>query len=108
MPTANLTTMFDEVAEQGKWHTPPGMAHWAGSGPKAKTCRECEYWTGGRERYATAKTGDHAANELKPGQCAKYKQITGKLHGRIPHRTPACKHFNAADKPPAITEEPKY
>lgn len=108
MPTAHLTRMFDDTSEAGKWQTPSGCAHWAGSGPKGKTCRECEFWTGGKERYATAKTGDHMAHELKPGQCAKYKQLKGRYDGRIPHRTPACKHFNAADSAPAIAEAPKY
>lgn len=104
MPTAHLTEIYQPEAEEGKWKTPPGMAHWSGTGPKGTTCRECEFWTGGKERYASAKTGSHAKSELKPGQCAKFKQLTGRYEGRIPHRTASCRHFNAADKAPAITE----
>lgn len=106
--TKNLTNIYGSEAEAGKWKTPEGMAHWSGTGPKGTTCRECEFWTGGEERYASAKSGSHAATELKPGQCAKYKQLVGKCVGMIPHRTASCKHFNAVDIAPAITEKPKW
>jgi hypothetical protein len=61
--------------------TPPGMAHWAGTGPTEKVCRDCAAWVlVGRVRL-----------------CEKYKRMMGKDEWEtkkvIPSDTAACKYF---------------
>jgi hypothetical protein len=58
--------------------TVPGMAHFAGTGPEGKTCRECIEWTlVGRKRL-----------------CAKYRSLMDKWGDQyIPPLTAACKYF---------------
>ena len=62
-------------------HTLPGMAHFAGTGPKRAVCGGCAYWVPPPNR----------AGE----RCAKYTELMGgKWHYRvIPFHTPACKYW---------------
>ena len=78
--------------------TPPGMAHWAGSGPPGTSCRECTHW------IATGKwTGEGPGGSGEPfdARCRKYKLLgmLKKFGPPLPHQTPSCKHFEAAKKP---------
>ena len=78
--------------------TPAGMAHWAGSGPAFKTCRECRSWVSiGKWR----EEGPGSSGEPLPSRCRKYKTLgMEKSFGPpIPHDTLACKHFEEAAKP---------
>ena len=63
----------------------PGMAHFAGSGPKGKVCGVCEYW------------------QPEPGKlykvCHKYHEFMNTWsHRSIPFHTMACKYFVAAKR----------
>jgi hypothetical protein len=84
--TDHLTEPNAELAEQVR-RTPPGMAHWAGTGPAGQTCAGCGhygYWYETR----TGKSGRRAsACELYFRRCH--------THGNtLPAATPACKYFN--------------
>ena len=78
--------------------TPAGMAHWAGTGPKGTTCRECHWWmtTGKWPEEGPGSNG----NPL-PARCRAYKALGMlKTYGPpVAHDTPSCSHFVAAVKP---------
>lgn len=97
-------TVLDNQFETQRRQTHPGMAHFAGDGPK--TCRECQNWTGcGREVGYYAKKGNHGGT-LKPRPCAKYKELMlGEVGPGVPHNARACKYFSASDQPPSITHK---
>lgn len=88
-----LTDMFDETAEKGFRKTPDGMAHWAGTGPKGRSCRECIHYDADK-RYRTGM--------LRPGRCKKYGAMMRRKGPTFPHETQACKHFEANPAPPPI------
>lgn len=94
MATEHLTKMFDDMAEAGVWRTPPGMAHWAGTGPANKTCRQCEHWC--FEGYKLTN------GALKLGACGKYRELTLRAGRRISHDLPACKYFDERQDPPPL------
>ena len=93
-----LTDMYDTISEKGLRETPPGMAHWRGSGPKGKVCRECIHYRADR-RY-TANSPGHAKNQLMPGDCRKVKALTNLWGPKFPTETAACKHFEENPEPP--------
>lgn len=99
-----LTRMFDERSEQGMVSTPPGMAHWKGSGPRDKTCRECEHYE--LDKTSSGHIKRNVVGELKQGRCLKYKQLIGRSSAwpRLKHSLPACKYFEAAERPVAAFE----
>lgn len=58
----------------------PGMAHFAGTGPRNKLCKDCASYIG--------------------SDCAKYRAMTGQSPKRgIPPATPACKYFVKPELP---------
>ncbi len=73
-----FTTLFDEVSERGFRETPRGMAHWAGTGPLLKKCRDCAFFP-----------------EKKPnkGACDKYAQMMRKKGPTFNGYVAACKYF---------------
>lgn len=97
----NLTSMFDEQSERGFRDTPPGMAHWTGTGPDNTTCRECAHF--GREGRYIADSPKHAKGELKPAHCNKYWQLMRGKGPKIKPSLASCKHFEAREGP-----EPLY
>ncbi len=76
--TIMFTALFDEVSESGHRWTPQGMAHWAGSGPALKKCRDCVFFSN--------KSG-------KKGRCGKYVKMMHKNGPKFPGYTPSCKYF---------------
>jgi hypothetical protein len=73
-----------------------GQAHFAGTGPSGKTCRECVYYDGkGRALLYYRVDGT-----LKAGYC--HYNIPGKASGRFPHYAAACKMFEQSLYPWAI------
>lgn len=98
------THIFDNVTPDAVRRTVAGMAHWAGTGPQGKTCRQCVHWTGGKYRYGPH-SGNHQPYELKPGKCGQYKRLTGRQvkAEKIAHSTRACRHFAENANPPPIT-----
>jgi len=70
----------DENSERNE-KTRPGMAHFAGTGPKGKVCGNCASWV----------PPPHGSGE----RCGRYAELMqGKWHRRvIPFHTPACKYW---------------
>lgn len=79
--------------------THDGQAHWGGTGPDGKTCRECASWEGGEYRATTTMGG----GALKPARCAVFRHLTGQEGKAFPHTARACKHFQQAGNPPSVT-----
>ena len=77
----------------------PGMAHFAGTGPHLKTCRECIFWEHGPHDYR-AKSGKHRGL-IEPATCRKYRAITMQVGSKVPDDAGACKYF---DENPSIPE----
>jgi hypothetical protein len=67
-------------------HTHAGMAHFAGTGPAGKTCRECSLW-----RFEGYKKTDR---KPKNGACEKG------LGARFVYNALACKYFEQNETPP--------
>lgn len=92
----HLTEPNQQLAEYRR-ATYAGMAHWAGSGPISRTCRECKYWMFARRYYSA--NGKHAG-QLKDEACDKYRTLmSGELGPAIPHNARACKYFELAIEP---------
>ncbi len=105
MEVALKLTGDDEVAQAAR-RTPPGMAHFIGTGPKDAICRTCNFWVFS-DYYS--KAGKHGGY-LKPGPCRKYKALMGgKMGPPVPGNTAACRHYEQNPKPPTPQKswEPK-
>jgi hypothetical protein len=85
---------FDRVARA----TYPGMAHFAGSGPPQKTCRECSFWDHGHHDYRAA---GKQRGLIKPARCRKFRALMNAVGAKIPDDAAACRHFDQADPVPA-------
>ncbi len=96
-------TVIDPALDSARSRTVPGMAHWAGSGPKGKTCRQCLFWDNcGADPGYYAKTGKHHGS-IKPRSCRKYQQMMNNIEGpAVPHTAAACKYFSPNDVSPQI------
>ena len=80
----------------------PGMAHFAGTGPTGKSCRECAFYV--TDGYYS-KTGGHRG-ALKPGRCRKYREMMrGQWGEKFSYAAQACKYFEQAEKPPTAFEK---
>jgi hypothetical protein len=88
------TAPFDRVARE----THPGMAHFAGTGPQQKTCRECSFWDHGENDY---RASGNYRGLIKPARCRKFRALMNVDGARIPDETAACRHFNQASPVPA-------
>jgi len=78
--------------------THPGQAHFAGTGPRGKTCRECTMWAHVKDDYR-AKGGKYRGL-IKPAICSKYKQLMREEGPAIPEDAMSCKYFEQNDRPP--------
>lgn len=74
-----------------------GMAHFAGSGPETKTCRECAFWAHNNNYYS--KRGKHHGL-IRPARCRKYRALTNTDGGQVPGDAAACRHFEQAQVVP--------
>jgi hypothetical protein len=74
------------------------MAHWGGSGPKQKTCRQCTHWQfDGYRGYD---------DMLKPAPCAKFLAMMNVAAGpRVPPQARACKYFEEKSAPPSLRRD---
>ena len=107
------TKMFDDETERGLRITPRGMAHWSGTGPEGKTCRECAHYT--NEGRYTSSNKRHATGQLKPGLCRetmrmqKAQEMTKRSTKppKFPWHMSACKRFEQHPNPP-VAVETKY
>jgi len=71
--------------------THPGMAHFAGTGPGGKTCRECIFWSHGPHDYRS-KNGKYRGL-IEPAICKKFQQMMRVQGEKIPDEAMACKYF---------------
>jgi hypothetical protein len=81
-----------------------GQAHFGGTGPKGKTCRECVHWCtfpGTRPDYYGAQKG----REIKDQSCREFKRLTQRVGPAVPPDAPACKFFTLTESPPPIFEK---
>jgi hypothetical protein len=74
--------------------THPGMAHFAGTGPQFKTCRDCAHWDHGPQDYHP-KRGKFGGL-IKPAPCRKYRAVANINGDKVPDDAAACKHFSPA------------
>jgi hypothetical protein len=102
--TGGNLTILDANFETQRMRTWPGMAHFAGTGPKNQTCRQCSLWglpEDPREDYFSVNGKHHGV--IKSRSCAKYKALMQDAIGpAIPYYALACKYFDKNPKPPAI------
>jgi hypothetical protein len=68
-----------------------GMAHFAGTGPAGRTCRECRFWQHTPHDYRS-KDGKYRGL-IKSCACGKYKSLTGRVGAPVPDDAAACKYF---------------
>ena len=88
-----LTKAHADDEKMRKTHT--GMAHFAGTGPEGRSCRECAHWMFKSDGYYS-KSGKFA-NQIKPHRCAKFSQLSaGRAGDAVPANASACKYFEAA------------
>ena len=93
-------TVIDLDLENKRARTPPGMAHWAGTGPSGTTCRECLEYSDNGYYSANSKYG----STLKPGTCHRYEKMMNKEGPSIPYNTASCKYFLLNDTPKPIQQ----
>jgi hypothetical protein len=68
--------------ERNTW---AGMAHFAGTGPPGRTCRECVSWL---------HTGYSSVGMIRKAACEKYqKMMRDQNSPKFPHYLRACKYF---------------
>jgi hypothetical protein len=95
-PTKPKLTSPNPALDRLIWQTKPGQAHWAGTGPEDKRCRECRYFDHRERRYTDG--------TLMPAPCAMYRRLTNGTQGNsIPHDAYSCKYFEAAEVVPRIS-----
>lgn len=68
----------------------PGMAHFAGTGPKGRRCRDCAFWAGGENTKASRP-------RVKAAPCAKFRHLTRAAGKPVPARAWSCKYFQEAE-----------
>ena len=78
-----LTTMFQPKIERTRGKTPPGMAHWATTGPQGARCMDCRHF------------GLEKDSKIGTAICLKYQKMMGRKGKKIPKQTAACKYFEA-------------
>jgi hypothetical protein len=96
--SSHLVPAYGAELEQQIAKTKPGMAHYAGTGPFARTCGECVFK--GYRRDSSRGVFDPNSGEMiyrsyRVGGCEKYMKLTG-IHGPVIEGTnEACKYFEA-------------
>jgi hypothetical protein len=91
-------TAPDKISDQAK-ATYPGQAHWGGSGPRGKTCRECTFWAlPERDAYFAG------SDLLKDQSCNKAKAMMNLVMSpKVPPLARACKYFAPRENPPPLS-----
>ena len=104
MKKQDRLTVVDKILDEQAAKTPVGMAFWAGTGPKGKTCRECRFYTFNGYKSARGNKG----GQLKNSPCQKFIALTNGVDtNRIPYDTSSCKYFDQNPAPPTITDQGK-
>lgn len=92
----------DQPAAMAARVTHVGQAHFAGSGPPGRTCRECTLW-----HWSAKVEGWSQLHVPKPSSCAKYKELMRAWGRRVPHGAMACRHFVMRDHAMPLTKPEK-
>jgi hypothetical protein len=58
-----------------------GMAHFAGSGPRDRSCCACAHWEG--------------RSNAKHAPCRMFEKLTGREGPKVPRHAASCKYFAA-------------
>ena len=74
----------------------PGMAHFAGTGPKNKTCQSCAHRGYKRE-----------GSERTYWGCGKYREIMGVVGPEVDSNYPSCRYFVQRAKKEKVEGEEK-
>ena len=101
-PTDALTDIYGFQTTKQVNSSYDGMAHFAGTGPAGRTCRECVFWA----RQGGVKTSfARLGGELLPRRCRKFRKLTmGRVvNTGVPHQAEACRHFEANQCAPPVT-----
>ena len=91
----------------------PGMAHFAGTGPEGRTCRECLQWASRWrsievDERIEAKDFKRSGGVLAARRCRKFWRMTNHQRGKgLPPGTPACRHFVENPDAPPVVKEPR-
>ena len=92
--TPHLTSPHSKRIDALLSHSFAGMAHWAGSGPTGKTCRQCLSWGGDAE---TPPVRYPETGELRPRRCSKFRTIMqyddGATTPGVPQGSMSCRFF---------------
>ncbi len=80
---------LDRLAEQ----TPPGMAHWSGTGPNGATCGSCRHY--GFERTIQGENRDEVFVRKHRTSCAIFWRLMGRVGPGLPHDQPACRYWGS-------------
>ncbi|MGY3278165.1 hypothetical protein [Bradyrhizobium sp. S3.7.6] len=68
--------------------THKGMAHFAGTGPHGRTCRECIDWDAFNASYRAYD------GQLTDAVCKMFSKLSrGRKGAKVPHHAEACQHF---------------
>lgn len=79
----------DQPAAIAAAHTHIGQAHFAGSGPVGRTCRECHHWA-----WSAQVDGWSTFAGPNPARCVQYKMLMRAWGRKVPHSAFACRHFD--------------
>ena len=97
--TIPLTDMFDEISEEGYRKSPPGMAHWSGTGPKKTRCWQCLHF----RAYGYYSRRGTKAGKLKAGTCQRFARMMSHIKApKFDAETRSCKYFEQNQNPPAL------
>lgn len=99
--TSFLTKPHDELTQKRFKDSHAGMAHWAGTGPEGKTCRECQF-AFDFKRYG--KSNKTLPGRLQNARCRKFQSMTGKQGRKLDPNTASCRFFEEHPNPPALVE----
>jgi hypothetical protein len=107
--SANLTRAHNPRTSAMIEASRPGMAHFAGTGPEGRSCRECIHWSRkwkDIEHDESIKSGEfkYAHGVLMPRRCRKFWRMMNRQRGKsLPHRMASCRHFSEnPDAPPVV------
>jgi hypothetical protein len=102
----NRLTPGDPMVTALSRRTHEGMAHFAGTGPEDRTCRECEHWM---SRGKWSREGDLGmGGEPLDSPCAKARQFMMKRRtASVPHDACACKWFVLSERPQPLKRPEK-
>ena len=77
----HLTAIFEPKVERAWRETPPGMAHWAASGPVGAKCMECQHLDLAKD------------SKIEKARCVKYAMLMRQPGKKFSKRAAACKYF---------------